>query len=158
MPSTVSYTVSEDLLTDSDLHPKVIYAGFWLRLAACAIDSIIFFGVWVFLFLSASIMLNSASMGDKGIDREFYGALLIAALYFPLMECSSAQATLGKKIVGIKVTDINGNRVALGRIFVRTAMKLLSSFFFGTGYIFIFFTDKKQAWHDTIARTLVVMK
>lgn len=157
MQSTTSYTLPEDLLTDLDLHPKVIYAGFWMRFAACVIDSVIVFATWVFIFLSITVIANLPSKKTGEIDTVFYLSLFVSLLYFPFMECSLQQGTLGKKAVGIKVTTIYGERIGLARALVRTASRVLSSFFC-IGYLVVVFNEKRQGWHDTIAKTLVVKK
>lgn len=44
-------------------------------------------------------------------------------LYFILQERSHAQATLGKRLLGLRVTDLQGKRIGLGRATLRTAVK-----------------------------------
>ena len=77
-------------------------------------------------------------------------------LYFALMESSSKQATLGKMALGIRVTDVNGNRIGFGRATGRHFAKILSGLILGIGFLMAAFTEKKQALHDMIAGTLVV--
>lgn len=79
-------------------------------------------------------------------------------LYFALMESSTKQGTLGKIIIGIKVTDINGNRISFGRASGRFFGKYLSGLILCIGYIMAAFTEKKQALHDILANCLVVDK
>ena len=77
-------------------------------------------------------------------------------LYHALMESSSQQGTLGKMALGIKVTDLNGNRITFGRATGRYFSKIISSLTMGVGYIMAGFTQQKQALHDIIAGCLVV--
>jgi uncharacterized RDD family membrane protein YckC len=79
-------------------------------------------------------------------------------LYFAMMESSNKMATLGKMAIGIKVTDLNGNRISFGRATGRYFAKILSGMILMIGYIMAGFTEKKQALHDMIASCLVVMK
>src|SRR5215471_8289213 len=81
--------------------------------------------------------------------------LFIAYPYFALMECSRWQGTVGKLAMGIKVTDINGDRISFGRATGRYFLKGVSSFEFMLGYL-ISFSDQRQTWHDYMANTLVV--
>jgi uncharacterized RDD family membrane protein YckC len=60
--------------------------------------------------------------------------------------------------IGIKVTDLNGNRISFGRATGRYFAKILSGMILMIGYIMAGFTEKKQALHDMIASCLVVMK
>lgn len=81
---------------------------------------------------------------------------IIQWLYYAIMEASSKQGTLGKMAVGIKVTDLDGNRITFGRATGRYFAKILSGLILMIGYIMAAFTDKKQALHDMLANTLVI--
>jgi len=61
-------------------------------------------------------------------------------------------------VLGIRVTDLNGNRISFGRATGRYFAKIVSSLTFMIGYIIAGFTDRKQALHDMIAGCLVVNK
>jgi len=71
------------------------------------------------------------------------------------MESSSYQATLGKMIFGMKVTDLNGNRISFERATGRHFAKWLSGLVLCIGYIMVGFTERKQGLHDLLAGTLV---
>jgi uncharacterized RDD family membrane protein YckC len=83
--------------------------------------------------------------------------LLLAVnwLYEALLTSSSWQATVGKKILGLKVTDEVGNRISFGRASGRYFAKILSSMLLFIGYIMAAFTDRKRALHDMLAGTVV---
>lgn len=81
--------------------------------------------------------------------------LFIAFPYFALMESSRWQGTIGKQLMRIKVTDLNGARISFGRATGRYFLKSVSSLEFMLGYL-ISFSDQRQTWHDYVARTLVV--
>jgi uncharacterized RDD family membrane protein YckC len=76
-------------------------------------------------------------------------------LYEALMESSSYQATLGKMIFGMKVTDLGGNRISFERATGRHFAKILSAMILGIGYIMVGVTERKQGLHDLLAGTLV---
>jgi uncharacterized RDD family membrane protein YckC len=76
-------------------------------------------------------------------------------LYEALMESSSYQATLGKMIFGMKVTDLYGNRISFERATGRHFAKWLSTMILGIGYIMVGLTERKQGLHDLLAGTLV---
>ena len=82
--------------------------------------------------------------------------LVIGWLYFVLLETSQKQATLGKMLVEIKVTDINGNRLGFGQATGRYFSKMISMIILGVGFLFPLWTPRKQALHDIIAGTLVL--
>jgi uncharacterized RDD family membrane protein YckC len=76
-------------------------------------------------------------------------------LYEAFMESSSYQATLGKMIFGMKVTDLNGNRISFERATGRHFAKWLSAITLFIGYIMVGLTERKQGLHDLVAGTLV---
>ncbi len=81
---------------------------------------------------------------------------LLKWLYFTLLESSTVQATLGKAVIGIRVTDEQGRRISLLRANARYWAKILSVITLGFGYLMAGFTRRKQALHDMVAGTLVV--
>lgn len=131
----------------------VAYAGFWLRLAAHLIDFVITIIALFTVTIPLALITGNGSV--PFLDLFFFVAVW---LYYALMESSSNQGTLGKMIVGIKVTDMQGSRIGFGRATARRFAKMVSTFSFGVGYIMAGFTQKKQALHDLLVETLVVRK
>jgi uncharacterized RDD family membrane protein YckC len=141
------------------------YAGFWRRLAAYAIDRIIL--RISILLLTGIILWMTGDRFTKAFDPNpaldttmslvFLAFSIVAQwLYFAFFESSSWQATPGKKLIGIVVTDENGNRIGFGRATGRFFGKYLSWLILGIGFLMAGWTKRKQALHDTIAGTLVV--
>ena len=128
------------------------YAGFWRRLVAIVVDGLVV-GIPLSFILGAAGggIQQSAQSSGHGLIR-----LVVYWLYFALMESSSLQATLGKMLMGIKVTDLNGARISFARATGRYFAKILSAIICFIGYILAAFTERKQALHDMIASTLVV--
>ena len=83
---------------------------------------------------------------------------LITLLYFSVCESSSYQATIGKHLLGLIVTDKEGNPISFKRALLRNFSRYINFFIFGLGYITIFFTKRKQGIHDLIAKTCVSRK
>jgi uncharacterized RDD family membrane protein YckC len=123
---------------------RVEYAGFWIRFAAAIIDGILL-GIlgWI---------LREALGNNLGSTFNF----LIGLAYYAGMESSARQATIGKSLLGLKVTDLEGNRISIGRALGRYLAKIISAFILLIGFIMVAFTAKKQGLHDMIAGTLVV--
>lgn len=66
-------------------------------------------------------------------------------------------ATLGKKWLKLKVVTVDGEPVSYSRALFRESIgKYLSSFVLDLGYFWAFLDKKRQAWHDKLAKTLVV--
>jgi uncharacterized RDD family membrane protein YckC len=146
------------------------YAGFWLRFVASILDGIILavpMAVLYGLLVATAIPGILRNQGDPGaimatiLPRVLLFQFLAFVgqwLYFSLMESSSWQATLGKKALGIYVTDIDGNRISFARATGRFFAKIISGLTLLIGYIMAGFTEKKQALHDMIASCLVMRK
>jgi uncharacterized RDD family membrane protein YckC len=95
-------------------------------------------------------------------------APIIGIIYFSYVESSEKQATIGKRLMGIIVTDIEGNRLAVSKTI--TIIKYLGSivllftrisFIINIGILeslVAIFTPKKQSLHDLIAGSIVVDK
>lgn len=81
--------------------------------------------------------------------------VLIGAVYFALCESSAAQASLGKRMIGIKVTDTQGKRISLARALVRFFAASLSWLTFNLGHALAAWTPERRALHDYIAGTRV---
>ncbi|BDW11447.1 hypothetical protein PSHI8_15300 [Polynucleobacter sp. SHI8] len=136
------------------------YAGFWIRFVAYIIDTFILSTVLILLGTIWSLKNDDSSV-DLATTIAQSGMVLSISFflhwfYFAIMESSESQATLGKKILGLKVTDEFGQRMSFGRATGRYFSKFISSLILGIGYIMAAFTDRKQALHDKIASTLVI--
>jgi uncharacterized RDD family membrane protein YckC len=83
---------------------------------------------------------------------------LIGLAYYVVLETSPKQGTWGKQIVGIKVTDMSGNRITIGRAIGRYFAKFITAFTCGIGLLMPLFTEKKQTLHDMIAGCLALKK
>jgi uncharacterized RDD family membrane protein YckC len=147
------------------------YANFFVRLFAFLIDGFLATAVAGLVYLVVAVLGSMLSLAGLrlGSGGGFVGGLMFwvlgvpvsvmaYVLYFVKQETGSAQATLGKKILGIRITDLEGRTIttgqSLGRLAVRT---LLSGFIFGLGFFMAAFTARKQALHDLVAGTIVTI-
>jgi len=71
------------------------------------------------------------------------------------MEASAWRATLGKRVVGVRVTTLDGQRIGFGLATARLLAKLLSLAPFGLGFVLAGVDARKQALHDKVAGTMV---
>jgi uncharacterized RDD family membrane protein YckC len=153
----------------------VAYAGFWLRFVAIIIDGILIGIVSTPFRIAILAMMGMHTGGLFGTARPEDPAAMLAILfpiimisvavsgtinwlYFAFCESSSWQGTLGKKALGLQVTDLEGNRISFGRASGRFFAKIISGMILMIGYIMAGFTAKKQALHDMIAGCLVIKK
>lgn len=150
---------------------QVRWAGFWLRVVAYIIDYIILNIALSFVTLPMMAHMGLEQwMGHPPQSPEqivaFFGtfakigilAFFVNWLYFSLMESSAWQATVGKKTLGLEVTDLAGHRISFARATGRYFGKIISVIIFFIGFIMAGFTEKKQALHDMMAGTLVIRK
>jgi uncharacterized RDD family membrane protein YckC len=150
------------------MEAPVVYAGFWLRFVAWILDALVtgvagcFIGGCIGGAIGAAGGLRHGP-GGPGLP---IGAqlpiqlmnLVVGWLYFALMESGPWQATLGKKALGLVVTDLEGRRISFARATGRHFGKLLSALILLIGYIMAGLTERKQALHDMMASTLVVRR
>lgn len=154
--------------------PTRAYAGFWLRLVAHLIDGLIVGTVMIALLIPLALMTGLGA-GLRGFHPDeppnpamimaFVSSLWIFILigvlggwlYNAYSESSEWQATPGKKVLNLIVTDLDGNRLSFGRASGRFFSKIITGLIpFGVGYMMAGFTEKKQALHDMIASCLVL--
>jgi uncharacterized RDD family membrane protein YckC len=109
-----------------------IYAGFWKRVGAFALDYIIILGYLLGLFL-ISLLINTLFDANQWLfaDRiraQFVSFLMVTlpiTLYFAISESSPRQATWGKGRLKIKVVDRRGNQVGFWRSLGRNLLKFV---------------------------------
>jgi uncharacterized RDD family membrane protein YckC len=148
--------------------PPPAYAGFWRRFLASLIDGILVGAALYPLNVVLSLVLGRViEARDTASDQWRALAVWLIVwltlcfvlnwLYYAVMESSSWRATLGKRALGMAVTDPRGNRISFGRATGRYFARFLSGLLLGLGYLIQPFTAKRQALHDMIAGTLVVL-
>jgi uncharacterized RDD family membrane protein YckC len=129
------------------------YGGFWRRFAAYAIDYLLA------ILLSVALALAAILTGFDDERTEALISIVVVVgyfLYYTLLESSSSQATIGKRAMGLKVTNRDGEPIGFGRATARFFAKFLSVFTLCLGYLLIVVTKRRQALHDLLAGTLVV--
>ena len=80
---------------------------------------------------------------------------IVGGAYFALCESSAWQATLGKRLIGIKVVADDGSRIGLGRAIARFFAAGLSWATLNVGHAMAAFTADRRALHDYLAGTRV---
>jgi len=149
---------------------EVVYAGFWKRVAAYCIDSLIvgLVGGVVAMVIGMALGLGMAGIGG-GSDAMGAGFIMIqlltnllsialSAAYYAGFHASTGKATLGKMAVGIKVVRTDGARISIARGIGRYFAAMLSGLILCIGFVMAAFTERKQGLHDMLCDTLVVDK
>lgn len=148
------------------------FGGFWLRFVASIADGVVFGLVYLLLFALLTAA-ERASMARMVFDPAGNDALtvtnlwstahtvlpwLVVWLYFAGLEASRLQATPGKRLLGLRVTDLAGRRASIIRTSFRNAFKPLSAAFLMIGFLMAGITARKQALHDMFAGCLILRR
>ena len=123
----------------------VIYAGFWRRFAGLCLDGLVLGTVSTFL---------TTVLGSHGASSAALGVLISTAyqVYF----FTSTGQTLGSKVMGIKVVDLDGNPLSVDLALIRVVGSYVSSALLGIGYLLMLWDGRKQTLHDKMAGSFVV--
>jgi uncharacterized RDD family membrane protein YckC len=153
---------------------SVRYSGFWRRLCAFLLDGLLI------------TLINAAFIVVLVIIEPYYDSLVVSPvviisysliivfllfIYETIFLSSRRMATPGKQLLGIKVTDMDGNRISFSCAVLRGIIKFGLIFVGGIPTVIgcltwlnllnpflIVFTMEKQAIHDHIAGTVVIQK
>jgi len=155
------------------LHRANEYSGFFRRFTAWCVDAPVRFAIGLALvYLPMRLLVFGQAKRYGSTDPSYLwgvmpladrttvfvlwllAAVIIPWLYTALQECSTPQATFGKTLLGVKVTDLEGRRISFGRASGRFFARLIPTF--GIGYGIALFTRRKQALHDLVAGCVVV--
>jgi uncharacterized RDD family membrane protein YckC len=157
------------------MKPKVVYAGFWWRALAGAIDlTVLNVAAWLIqMAILGALYWIRVGMGDKsllatGISDSFNWMIvegLNAAVYIgisiPYYVTANLKygTTLGKRAFRIYVVNAeDGMPITRRQAWIRWASYLVSYLPLGTGYLMAAFHPEKKALHDIFARTISVRK
>jgi uncharacterized RDD family membrane protein YckC len=136
----------------------VQYAGFWIRVVASLIDTLLIIAITVPLLLAIFgwNYFSGASMGWWGAVVEFlisWVAPAVAVIVFWI----ARQATPGKLAVSAKIVDARtGGALSVGQSIGRYLGYFVSALPLGLGLIWVAFDGRKQGWHDKLAGTVVI--
>ena len=129
-----------------DTHTGVVGegAGFLERFVAYLIDAVILAIPAVIIYLLMPPIIENIATAVVG------GAY---AVYF----WTSSGQTPGKMVMGLKVVGAeSGQLVDAGTGILRYVGYFISSLVFGLGFLWIIWDEKKEGWHDKIAKTRVI--
>ena len=132
------------------------FASFDQRLLASVIDYFFLTLAYVLVVLLSFIFVEEKT---QRMMVALAGLPLISIakfIYSSIAEASDKQATIGKRLLNIKVTDLGGNKISLNNAYGRNAAKILSVAPFFFGYLYSFLNKKQQCFHDLAADTLVI--
>ena len=126
-----------------------MYASYQKRVVSYFID------IYIGQIIHIAIVLGTAPFVDNIYIAQFLGYLAIVIwtlIDFPILQSSHWQASIGQKLLKIKVTDIHGKRLS----FWRASYRISIFTFFIWGIFIYFFSPNKQCLHDFLSDSLVI--
>ncbi len=163
--------------TDLDLAGKTLaghYAGFTSRLLAFVIDVIIISVTLIainwFLSVTATMLQFRTILGFSFRSIPGFKSFVDALFGLPIGSTISflfvmgyhvfflvfAGQTPGKALMGLRVVPIKGGKLTWLQAFVRFLGYIPSAILVWLGFIWMLIDDRRQAWHDKLARTCVI--
>lgn len=145
-------------------------APLWRRLCAWCVDLVLISSVSLLFFVAAAAIVRRDLLGP-GLDvlaepSRATGMLwllglslfgLLTLLYLALFTALGGE-TPGKRLLGLRVIDRWGQAPSAGRSLVRAGLALGSAAFALTGFFLVLFDRRRQALHDKLAGTFVVLR
>lgn len=150
--------------------PQVKLASLPRRFFAVVIDG------FVVAIFSVALMVVNGSFGQlyeamAGFDEGVVAAamaqfqsdavpvnLVVSAVYNVVLLTMFNGQTLGKMALGLRVIKKNGRRISVLDAFVRNVFGYTISQIFMLGYVWAALDRERQAWHDKMAGTVVVLE
>ena len=134
----------------------VEYAGFWARVGASLIDTIL---MMVIIVPVLSMIYGKGYWTSEAIFLGVWDLLFnyilpaIVVIIFWIVK----SATPGKLLLDIAIVDVEtGGKPSNGQLIGRYFAYYVSLLPLMLGFIWVGFDKRKQGWHDKIAGTLVV--
>ena len=122
-----------------------------LRVAAAAIDIAILSLPFSFVLFGATVI------PDVFEDHQSLIQLILTVLfwtYFAAQECAPRQGTIGKRILGLKVTDLSGQPIS----FARASARHFARVFLVIGFLLALFSERRQALYDVVTGCVVLQE
>lgn len=132
------------------------YAGFWIRVVAALIDSLLLMMVItplvIAIYGSSFLVDPSATTGLWYILLNYVFPIVAVILFWVYKS-----ATPGKMVFDIIIIDVKtGQKPSTGQLIGRYLAYYVSIIPLMLGIIWVGFDKRKQGWHDKLADTLVV--
>lgn len=140
------------------------YAGFWRRLAAFLIDSLLFsiLSLLLFYILYGEASFQRVDQVNEQIGYYSLGQVLINWLLPFLLTIFfwvRFQGTPGKLLMNCRIVNAcSKSGPTIGQAVLRYLAYFVSALPLGLGFLWIIWDRRKQGFHDKIAGTVVVVE
>jgi len=147
--------------------PEPAYAGFWIRVMAMVVDTVILGIASVVVsfvvgglmgFILSMLGYEKAVITVVSVVVGYFCGSILGWLYFAWFESSVKQGTPGKIYFNLAVTNLNGQRITFLKATGRYCGKMISSLIMGIGFLMVAFSYRKQGLHDLMSGTYVIKR
>lgn len=143
-------------------------AGFWIRLAAYSIDTVIISlpvllasGAWAIWLAERGGVMGLQVLSPRVFLLPIAGgvASLLLSIVYPLYFWAVRGATPGKQVLGLRVHGTDGETpIGWRRAMLRVMGYTINSLVLGIGFLLIAISHDKRGLHDRLADTCVVRR
>ena len=148
------------------------YAGFWVRLIARLLDSLIV-GLPLAVLLgliavAAGAVAGTSSNSGQGTQTAagavfsaifilFYLVAIVVGVGYWVYFWGTSGQTFGMRVLKLRLVDAaTGGPIGIPRALVRWLMTIVNSWACYLGWIWVAFDPRKQGWHDKVANSVVL--
>ncbi len=136
---------------------KLQLASMWSRTIAFVIDDLSITLIVMFMLWDKIEMSNGDYMIIMDVMNSAFVQILALKFIYQTFFIWYYGATVGKIVAKIKVIDYyNFGKVSFANSVIRSAGRIISEMAMFVGFLFAFFTESKQTFHDKLGKTLVV--
>lgn len=133
------------------------YAGFWARVGASIVDSLLL----LLIIVPLLVAVYGWAYFDPSQAAAFRPAELLITWLLPAVAVIAfwvkKQATPGKMVVSAKIVDAeSGEPAGTAQLIGRYLAYIPATLALGLGILWVAFDRRKQGWHDKLAGTVVV--
>jgi uncharacterized RDD family membrane protein YckC len=113
------------------------------------------FSLLTALLFFATALLLPFNSGEAFSSRQFFYPLylLVVSFFFYGWFWTHGGQTLGLKAWKIRVVSDNGKTISWRQAFIRFIVSILSWFFLGLGFLWVFFDKQRRTWHDILSKS-----
>lgn len=160
----------EEMETEEESHvrltevaPSPELGGIFNRFVAFVLDNLLLIPVnlaGIYLFFGEMPRINPLAVAPEEQEamRQIFWLVSLIYVVYQTMLVSLYGATWGKMIMRLRVVDTEGNPLGWLNAFWRAIGHVLVGSLLYVGFIFVFFTKKRQGVHDFLARSMVIKK
>jgi uncharacterized RDD family membrane protein YckC len=125
-------------------------AGSGRRALAWAVDGLPF-------GLAGAGLIVGLDASDPALAAQLAAVVGLSSFAYQALAHALVGATLGKRLLGLRVVGPDGRRPGPGRSALRAAVAVLGTTLLGAGPLLALFTRSGRALHDLVAGTAVVV-